>query len=304
MSSKETARMWQTSTTTGDSLLVLLVIADAANDDGLAVNLSIGHIAERIRSTERTVTRILNRLAKTGKLIVRHSAGYLSKYLIIEGMADGGVDRARQLDEKGAKRRGRPRKNILPALAVEENPTVTPDNLSGVDSPPVPPPSPTPPSPPIIPPIATHPTGESAQPEIAPENGALQGKKADNGTAKLTEHPAIQAYRDVVHFYPVEAWRKEIVETVGDEPAALEKWHKIVREWLGKGYSPRNVVGMLNVFRYGWDKKPYSGPASRGSVSASNVHVKPSQEMIDAVKRGLEAQRQAEERGNGENDHH
>jgi hypothetical protein len=69
------------------------------------------------------------------------------------------------------------------------------------------------------------------------------------------KHPAVQVYREEVHRYPAKSWYQTIVEAVGDN---TDKWRGIVRDWIGSGWNPGNVKGMLDVFQNGW-QKPVGG---------------------------------------------
>ena len=70
---------------------------------------------------------------------------------------------------------------------------------------------------------------------------------------ELREMPAPAA---VVVFYevtkrkvPNKHWGDQIAQTVGTEPAVLDRWRATINGWLGAGYSKTNVAGMLDWFR-------------------------------------------------------
>jgi hypothetical protein len=65
-------------------------------------------------------------------------------------------------------------------------------------------------------------------------------------TAKL--HPAIAAYTQIYRFQPSRADAAAIVAAVG-ENSGMEIWRKTLQLWREKKYNPRNVAGMLDVFR-------------------------------------------------------
>jgi hypothetical protein len=66
----------------------------------------------------------------------------------------------------------------------------------------------------------------------------------------INQHPAIQAFREITHYYPPDAWRKKVADTVG-ENGGVERWRRTVEGWVGCGWNPRNVQGMLQFYRRG-----------------------------------------------------
>jgi hypothetical protein len=74
MSIKIQSRVWETSKQSGGSLLVLLALADFANDDGYSFP-SVGTLARKSRLTERQVQRVLSKLVGDGELLVFPKSG-------------------------------------------------------------------------------------------------------------------------------------------------------------------------------------------------------------------------------------
>ena len=64
--------------------------------------------------------------------------------------------------------------------------------------------------------------------------------------------PAVLVFKANAHRYPTKSWCKKVDSTIGDDPAALKKWGEIVRDWVGNGWNPMNVKGMLEVYQSGW----------------------------------------------------
>lgn len=62
---------------------------------------------------------------------------------------------------------------------------------------------------------------------------------------------AVRAYRSAAHRYPPKSWYEEIAVTVGTEPKDLSRWKRLVHEWVGRGWNPGNVAGMLEVWNRG-----------------------------------------------------
>src|SRR5262245_28088767 len=74
MSIKVTNRVWGNSNASGGDLLVLLAIADHANDQGFAWP-GIDLLARKTRLTARHVTRCLNNLAAANELRIQKNGG-------------------------------------------------------------------------------------------------------------------------------------------------------------------------------------------------------------------------------------
>jgi DnaD/phage-associated family protein len=67
-------RVWASSQQKGSTLLLLLSIADYANERGVAYP-SIATLAQKVRMTERNVQKLLGKLAESGELIIKPNAG-------------------------------------------------------------------------------------------------------------------------------------------------------------------------------------------------------------------------------------
>jgi len=89
-------------------------------------------------------------------------------------------------------------------------------------------------SPDTLPPSITYPVRE--------ESVTLTGKK-DN----LIKDPRVGAYRGLAHLTPNQVQREEICNRVTD----LELWQATITGWLGHGWNPKNITGMLEVYEKG-----------------------------------------------------
>lgn len=74
MSIKIMADVWRNSKATGSALLVLLAIADFANDDGTSYP-SISTLAAKARMSVRNARYVIDNLVQAGELVVKRSAG-------------------------------------------------------------------------------------------------------------------------------------------------------------------------------------------------------------------------------------
>jgi len=74
MSIEVMTRVWASSQQKGSTLLLLLSIADYANERGIAYP-SIETLAQKVRMTTRNVQKLLRKLEESGELIIKPNAG-------------------------------------------------------------------------------------------------------------------------------------------------------------------------------------------------------------------------------------
>lgn len=66
--------VWEHSPTTGSQRLMLLAIADAANDDGVCFP-GVGTLAKKLNTTERNAQKLIRSLAKSGEITIHAGKG-------------------------------------------------------------------------------------------------------------------------------------------------------------------------------------------------------------------------------------
>lgn len=93
-------------------------------------------------------------------------------------------------------------------------------------------------------------------------------------------HPAVQAYREATHYYPPAGWGDKIAARVW-ENGNLELWTNICTTWVGLGFNPRNVKGMLDCLDRG------ELPDTRSTRPASTKPPAPSSTADEAFRVGL-----------------
>jgi len=93
--------------------------------------------------------------------------------------------------------------------------------------------------------------------------------KARRTRQKTSTPEAVKVFRANSARYPPKAWYDEIVAKVGDNPASLELWGKTVKSWVGKGWNPQNVEGMLEAYSNGGIKK--RGPPGKTTNVDANI---------------------------------
>jgi hypothetical protein len=94
----------------------------------------------------------------------------------------------------------------------------------------------------------TSPSSPSSQNETEgtdarPSPGRL--KQAAKGNTPL----AVGVFRQATGHYPPKSWQSDIAQTVGDDEADLSFWHDVCKAWVGQGWKPRNVRGMLEYYQ-------------------------------------------------------
>lgn len=77
-----------------------------------------------------------------------------------------------------------------------------------------------------------------------------KGAKAQSKSSNKKPQPeAIKTFRIKAHRFPAKSWWELIDETVGDAEKDLELWGEIVFKWVGLGWNPMNVAGMLEFYQ-------------------------------------------------------
>lgn len=87
MSIKRMSTVWKKSQHKGSDLLLLLALADNADDEGYCWP-GVEYLAEKIRMTPRSVVNITARLEDSGELYVDHNRRRGNRYLILTGMTE------------------------------------------------------------------------------------------------------------------------------------------------------------------------------------------------------------------------
>ena len=62
---------------------------------------------------------------------------------------------------------------------------------------------------------------------------------------------AVRVFREKAHRYPSKSWYGEIDSVVGEKKEDLERWGDVVFNYVGMGWNPTNVKGMLEFYQRG-----------------------------------------------------
>jgi hypothetical protein len=99
------------------------------------------------------------------------------------------------------------------------------------------------------------PIQETSQ-ETSPANAGAAKPPPSDKPPKKPIPPAVQVFRENAHRYPPKAWYGDIAAIVGESAANLARWGVVVKAYVGCGWNPTNVSGMLDFFQHGETPKP------------------------------------------------
>jgi len=83
---------------------------------------------------------------------------------------------------------------------------------------------------------------------IKPSIKPVKDSGAKRPPDERLSHPAITTYRSLAKLTPPEALRDDIISTVGEDAI---RWGNIVKQWIGNGWKPGNINGMLDYYKNG-----------------------------------------------------
>jgi DNA-binding Lrp family transcriptional regulator len=242
--------VWKHSTTKGSDRLVLLSLADNANDQGEAWP-SIATIAKKCNLSKRYTIDILAKLEAEGHITKRERKDFqgdkrnlsnIYTIVMVRREAPDSEPRRTTPSEAGRTRMVRqtsPEPSINHQLEPEEEGASAAPTFELF--------------------------GDDPQPTQQP-------KRKQAGSARprdpLLSHPAITAYREVTRRQVPLAWRERVADAVGDNPQRVERWRRLLDDWCGSGWNVGNVKGMLERFNTAQPGRSNNGGAPRVTLSA------------------------------------
>ncbi len=102
------AQVFDESEVTGNDRLILLALADEADDDGTGCYPSQDRLSHKARVPKRTVQRCLERLAEAGDIEItpgQRGRGHVTNYVVLIGRQSGAHSASPEKARKGAQRR-------------------------------------------------------------------------------------------------------------------------------------------------------------------------------------------------------
>lgn len=115
--------------------------------------------------------------------------------------------------------------------------------------------------------------------------------KPERKRQKKPTPEAVRVFRSNTHRYPPKAWYEVVETVVGDDPEDLERWGEVCHEWVGKGWNPMNVSGMLDCYSKGGiqtdNGRDHQGAgAARGAATSATRGAQPPPAVTDDPERG------------------
>jgi hypothetical protein len=120
--------------------------------------------------------------------------------------------------------------------------------------------------------ITESPTEKTTKRENAPAISPKNLSEKQNGRKAADErshHPAIAGWRNVASRYPGKQNWDLIIQRLGEQPD-LERLQRVMTGWLGSGYRPDNVLGILD-----WYDRDQTRPAGVEESTAVSLAMKP-----------------------------
>lgn len=238
MSIRIMTAVWDSRRYDSGTLLVLLAMADYANDEDNTCHPSIARLAVKSRLSDRQVSRILTRLktdgviAHVGEKPAPQGRPIVIYRINIETLLKGDTMSplsAAKGDISAAKGDIDDTLKVTPmSYDPSYDPSVDPSLEEGT----------APPSPPA-----------AAQNDDAPwwgKDPEPAPPAAPTPTVKtLTQQPPIAMYRDAFMRYPS---RPQMALIMAHGVTDLRRWREVLNLWVGFGWSVTNVAGMLDLY--------------------------------------------------------
>jgi hypothetical protein len=224
MSIKVMTRVWEHSQHGGGTLLVLLALADYANDNGICWP-DVATLATKARLTDRQVSNVLNDLIRDGDLamVAGRGRGKHSTYAVLVGLDDAQQEKVKSFlrnnfgeiktlkndaNKRGNSQQEKGKFDVFPKVDSAQREASNPD------------------------PIRHEPS----------ENRQRESKTTPPPPVYL--HPAVVCYTNLTGRTPNRTTAEMIAAQVKD----TAKWEKEINRWLASDFKPGNVIGMLDWY--------------------------------------------------------
>jgi hypothetical protein len=94
------------------------------------------------------------------------------------------------------------------------------------------------------------PVPEEKAPSAAQAPPTPPPKRTQSRSKTLTPE-AVRVFRANAHRYPAKSWYDDVARIVGTAQDDLTRWGSVVKAWVGMGWKPTNVRGMLDCYERG-----------------------------------------------------
>lgn len=205
----------------------LFLLAGECGDDGALP--SIGDMAWRLRLSEEKLKADLEQLA-TANILEFNDHWHVINFARRQAPASD-AERQRQSRKQKQKSRYDGEEPVTPESQSVTEPVTSRD----VD-----------PDPETDPETESDPEDSAEAPPSPPPKPKPRAKKPKTPIPK-----AVQAFREIARLFPAKAWFGKVDEAVGESRASLALWREVVTAWVGLGWNPTNVKGMLECYSAG-----------------------------------------------------
>lgn len=270
MSIRVMNRVWEHAEYKESTLLILLALADFADDNGICWP-EVPTLAAKARVSDRRAIDIIQALEKDGAIIYQRGGGRgrRSLYGVLVGLTDEQKERVKEFHrnyftenktvksgaQKGElQRKERVNYSVNSSKGLEQQEASNPDPIRQ----------------------------EIRQGDPSVGN---RPKKQDE-----TPAPAIDLYTQLTGRKPIKFAADRIAKEVSD----LSRWRNTVNDWLASGYKPNNVVGMLDWYHGKGRHQNNNAPANRQPADLPTITAADSTKRIatpEDRRRIIEAKR-------------
>jgi len=107
-----------------------------------------------------------------------------------------------------------------------------------------------------------------------PINGSRPTPKKKKERDARLDHQAIIIFREMTRYHAPIITRDDIINAVGND---TEKWKTHLKDWIARGYNPRNVKSILETFKNGFGK----GNGYHGKNKSDSTRYQPAEYTAD-----------------------
>lgn len=250
MSIRIMSAVWDSKRYDASTLVVLLAMADYANDEDNTCRPSIGRLADKSRLSQRQVMRILGKLKSDGTITpvgefpTRTGSPIVIYRINLEALKGdtmsplptpkGDIGDTLKGDIQGMERVSP--MSYDPLLGPSLEPSV-------VGTAPAPSPAAAPTEPEASAPVQTLPTAPEAP--VAASWWEAPAPALTPNLKNLAQQPPVALYRDVFLRYPS---KPQMTLLMAHGITDLRRWSATLQHWCGRGWSPTNIAGMLDLY--------------------------------------------------------
>lgn len=246
MSIKIMSWVWDNSPQDGSALLLLLALADAANDEGYCWP-GLVRLAKKIRRDRRHVIRLIEELEKSGAIQVRRRK-------------DGKLNRSNMY------RVMTPESLVTPETPPSDIDVTTPSDAHVTT---------------LVTPMSPESSlNRNDEPSIKHKDSNVAApRKRPSKADPRTDHAAIKAILKVMGRRPPIEQYDYIIARLGETPDTVELW-EAYQAWIGCGYNARNLPGILDWYVSGQREPGNRKDAPRGKPS----YISDALAILDQIK--------------------